>query len=364
MSTSLYETVEQINNSDHSIDYKRLLIEYSQNLSSNNLPIIFDAHHLAYSIGIHPYRLINIIKDRDLLYNTYRVRKKSGGHRWIMSPIEELKTIQFWIKVNILDKIQIHSSANGFASEKSIVSNAKEHINKEVILNIDLYRFFDTITEKRVCSLFKKLGYTEKLSYDFARILCVNPPKNYWAEVKKENKLRKQFIKSKPPILPQGAPTSPTISNLLAFNLDNVLFKYCEKSSLSYTRYADDITISGNKRDLPALSIVKKVIRYNGFTINNKKTVYISKHKKQLVTGIIVNNGVYVDKKIINEISQELHYCLKFGYKSHLEYKFKGSKIKSNYKDWLYGKICFVNSVEKERGEKFFKKFNLIDWNI
>ena len=77
MSSSLYKIVEQISKSNHGDDYKKSLIEYSQNLSSKNLPIIFDAYHLAYSIGIQPYRIINIIKDRDHIYNTYRVRKKN-----------------------------------------------------------------------------------------------------------------------------------------------------------------------------------------------------------------------------------------------------------------------------------------------
>ncbi|WP_132722409.1 reverse transcriptase family protein [Tenacibaculum sp. M341] len=364
MSTSLHKIVEQINQSNHGNDYKEKLIEYSQNLSSNNLPIIFDAYHLAYSIGIEPYRLINLIRDRDDLYNTYKVRKKSGGYRWIMSPMEELKIVQTWIKVNILDKVNIHESANGFIKDRSIVTNANKHVKKETILNIDLYRFFDTISEKRVYHLFKKLGYTEKLSYDFSRLLCVNTPKKYWKEIKRENRLRKKVIRMKPSVLPQGAPTSPIISNLLCLKLDQVLYKYCEKSNLDYTRYADDITISGNKKSMPKLKKIKSIIRQNGFTVNINKIRFTSKHKKQTVTGLTVNDGVYVDKRIIKEINQELYYCIKYGYKSHLEFKFKDSKIKSNYKDWLYGKICFVYSVEKEKGQQLLKKFNMIDWNI
>lgn len=364
MSTSLYKTIELINNSDHSLKYKDMITEYSQNLVSKNLPIIFDAFHLAHLVGIQPYRIINLIKDRNHLYNTYKIRKKCGGYRWIMSPISDLKNIQNWIKTNILEKVEVHESANGFAKERSIVSNAKKHIGKETILNLDLYRFFDTITEKRVYGLFKMLGYTEKLSFDLSRLLCVNPPKPYWKEIKKENKLNKKFIKLKPSILPQGAPTSPMVSNILAKNLDMSIFEYCEKSNLSYTRYADDITISGDKKDLPDLKLIKGIIRKNGFTINIKKIKYLSNHKKQVVTGITVNNGLFVDKKILREIEQELYYCIKFGYRNHLDFKYKNAKIKSNYKDWLYGKICFIYSVENKTGEELYKKFNLIDWSI
>ncbi|OOV25060.1 hypothetical protein BXU11_16040 [Flavobacterium sp. LM5] len=364
MSTSLYKTVELINNSDHSLEYKTLLINYSQDLTSKNLPIIFDAFHLAVMIGIQPYRIINLIRDRDALYHTYKIRKKSGGYRWIMSPQNDLKNIQNWIKTNILEKVEIHESANGFTKDKSIITNANEHIGKEIVLNIDLYRFFDTITEKRVYGLFKMLGYTEKLSYDLARLMCVNAPKKYWKEIKKENKLNKKIIKLKSPVLPQGAPTSPIISNLLAKNLDISIFEYCNKSNLSYTRYADDMTISGDKKDLPNLKLIKGIIRKNGFTVNIKKIKYISNHKKQTVTGITVNNGLFVDKKILKEVNQELYYCIKFGYINHLKFKFQNSKIKSNYKDWLYGKICFIYSVENKTGEELFKKFNLIDWSI
>lgn len=364
MSIPLSEIISLINDSNHSDEYKKSLIEYSQNLSGNNFPVIFDLYHLAYSIGMQPSRIINMIRDRDFLYNTYKIRKKTSGYRWIMSPTNDLKVVQKWIKINILDKVKIHESAHGFVKDKSIVSNAHSHINKEMVLNIDLYRFFDTITEKRVCSLFKKLGYTDKLSYDLARLLCINPPKNYWKDLKIENSLKKRFIKSRPSILPQGAPSSPVISNIIAFNLDKSIYKYCDKSNLTYTRYADDISISGNKSDLPSLNVIKSIIRCNGFTINNKKVKFLSAHKKQEVTGIIVNNGTFVKKELIREINQELYFCLKFGYTSHLERKFSEKEVKANYKDWLFGKICFIYSVEKTKGEKFFNKFNQIDWSI
>jgi RNA-directed DNA polymerase len=365
MASPLFHTINLINNSNHSQDYKDLIISYSLNLASKDLPIIFDLNHLAYCIGITPYKLIKVIRSRDHLYNSYKIRKKSGGKRWIMSPNKELKIIQNWILVNILNKVENHDSSNAFVKGKSIISNAKNHTNKELILNIDLYRFFDTITEKRVCGLIKNLGYTEKFSYDIARLLCVSPPKSYWKEIRKENRLKKKLINSKPAILPQGAPTSPMISNLISKRLDKAFFNYCSKCNIDYSRYADDLTFSGKREDMLSLDLIKKIIRQQGFTINAKKTKYLSCHKKQTVTGITVNNGIYVDKKLVNQINQELYYCLKYGYKNHLDYKSKkGEIIKTNYKDWLLGKICFINSVEKERGEKYFSMFNQINWDI
>lgn len=147
--------------------------------------------------------------------------------------------------------------------------------------------------------------------------------------------------------------------------MDEVFTKYSEKCNICYSRYADDITFSGSRKDMLSLAIIKKIIRQQGFTINIKKTKYISSCKKQTVTGLTVNNGVFVNKEIMKLIKQELYYCLKFGYQNHLAYKqSKGAELKSGYKDWLFGKICFIYSVEKEKGEKLFSMFNQIEWEI
>lgn len=365
MNSPLFYIIEQIKDSQHGVEYKKQITEYSQSLASQDLPIIFDAYHLAYLMGVPPYRLINIIRDRIFLYHTYKIRKKTGGYRWIMSPSDDLKRVQYWIKVNILDKISIHDAASAFVKGKSIFTNAENHTGKAVILNIDLYRFFDSITEKRVYGVFKDLGYTEKLSYDLARLVTVHPPKGYWKDIKKENKFKKKHIKSRPSILPQGAPTSPVLSNIIAKKMDVVFSTYAGKINIGYSRYADDITFSGDENSMISLLTVKKIIRQQGFTINLKKTKYLRGSGKQVVTGLTVNNGIFVDKEIINNIKQELYYCLKFGYKNHLDYKqSNGLPNKSGYKEWLFGCICFIYSIDKNKGGKFFELYNQIDWEI
>ena len=149
------------------------------------------------------------------------------------------------------------------------------------------------------------------------------------------------------------------LSNLISKRLYKVFFNYCSKRNIEYSRYADDLTFSGTRKEMISLTSIKKIIRQQGFIINIKKTKFLSNHKKQIVIGITVNNGIFVDKKIIKEVKQELYFCLKYGYKNHLEYKSKkGEVIKSNYKDWLLCKICFIYSVEKEKGEKYFNLFN------
>ncbi|RGK77995.1 RNA-directed DNA polymerase [Parabacteroides sp. 20_3] len=365
MSSPLLHILEQVENSNHSTEYKRLIKDYSIRLASRNLPIIFDIYHLSYLIGIQPYRMINMIKDRHSLYNVYKIRKKAGGYRWIMSPIDDLKRVQYWIKLNILDNINICDSACAFIKGKSIRDNAQKHVGKELILNVDLYRFFDSITEKRIYGVFKSLGYTEKLSYDLAQLVTAQPPKAYWKEIKKENRFKKKHIKSTPAILPQGAPTSPSLSNIISIKMDEIFDKYANECKISYSRYADDLTFSGERGSIISLLAVKKIIRQQGFTINLKKTKYLRNSGKQSVTGITVNNGLFVDKSVINMIKQELYYCLKFGYKAHLKYKqAKGESIKSGYKEWLFGKICFIYSIDKNRGVNFFKIYNQINWDI
>ncbi len=365
MTLHLNNIINQVNQSNHSDDYKNEIIAYATNLTAKNLPIIFDITHLAFLTGISRLSLFHILIDRQSYYKIYKMRKKSGGYRWIMSPVNQLKSIQQWIKTNILEKVSINNSACGFVKGKSIKDNAIKHINQEVVLNIDLYHFFDTITDKRVYGIFRNLGYTEKLSFDLAQLLTVNPPSKYWKELKKENKMNKKHIKTKPNILPQGAPTSPIVTNIISYQIDSIFQNYAEKSNIQYTRYADDLTFSGKINDIISLKSIKDVIRQQGFTINIKKTKFLKQNQRQEVTGITVNSGVFVSKKIIKEIQQELYYCNKYGYKNHLKYKKdKGISIKSSYRDWLLGKISFINSIEPNKAKKMLEIFNMIDWEI
>jgi hypothetical protein len=201
-------------------------------------------------------------------YNYFRLRKKSGGVREIMVPDPELKNIQRWILCYILEKINLHDKCTGFRKNKSIKDNAGVHVNQEVILKVDLLRFFDTITRARVIGLFKSLGYHPNLSIDLAKLTTAEHRKSYWIGLSEDEK---SLINTNTAILPQGAPTSPAIANIICRKLDLRFAQLGKKIGYKYSRYADDLTFSGKFNNLPSMNVIKKIIKEEGFFINEKK---------------------------------------------------------------------------------------------
>ena len=162
--------------------------------------------------------------------------------------------------------------------------------------------------------------------------------------------------------LPQGAPTSPMLSNMVFKPIDDAIYAYCLARKILYTRYADDITFSGSYDLINSklLEYVTTIIEDCGFEINNKKTRFAGKGKKQEVTGLIVNNDtINVPKRYIKEIRQELYYINKFGIKEH---RAKVGFENKYYKEHLLGKILYVKSVNNEKGLKLLEYYNDIKW--
>tara|TARA_R110002051_G_C8736499_1_gene498531 strand:+ start:91 stop:657 length:567 start_codon:yes stop_codon:yes gene_type:complete len=171
-----------------------------------------------------------------------------------------------------------------------------------------------------------------------------------------------------PSVLPQGAPTSPTLANILASKMDHRFEKLSEKLGFKYSRYADDLTFSirGNQK-LPSLKMIKKIIDEEKFVINEKKIKYLKRGGKQYVTGLTTSNGINVSKKYRKEIGSHIYYCRRFGVKGHLK-RISGEKRKPQgvlpFHDWLYGHICFISSINRQAGDRLLEGFSKIDWFV
>ncbi|MFL0081281.1 reverse transcriptase family protein, partial [Tenacibaculum maritimum] len=351
-------------------------LSYAKELDKNNFPVTFSLEHLAIQIGIQSKYLRNLIGDgkngviynyehKYKRYNYFKLKKRDGNYREIMSPAKDLKFIQKWILVNILDKYKLADSCKGFRQGISINDNAKVHENSEIILKVDLLKFYDTITEKRVYGVFKSFGYAKNLAYSFAKITTAKHRDSYWKNFDTTSKeTLKKLINQKPPILPQGSPTSPMISNTLATKMDYRFEALSKKLKFRYSRYADDLTFSITKEGkLPSLKLITKIISDEGFYINNKKTKYMKKGCKQYVTGLTTTNGTNVSKKYRKNISEHIYYCRKYGVNNHLEKRkeeFSGfNSLK--FHNWLYGHICFIKSVNEKASKVMLENFNKIN---
>lgn len=293
---------------------------YIERILKHKVPIIFNFDHLTKLLGRTPAYLASVINSSSNHYREFGIKKRSGGIREISVPYPALLEMQYWIYTNILSKIQIHACSHGFAKNKSILTNAKIHLMQENLLKLDLSNFFPSISLGRVIKVFKKLGYTTNVSYYLASICCLDEG------------------------LPQGAPTSPCLSNIIAHDLDVRLLKFSKHFGLKYTRYADDITFSGTVIPVKFISYISKIIESEGFEVNTEKTRLYKSQSKKIVTGILVSGETMkVPKEYKRKLRQTMHYIRTYGIASHIAKR----KIREpNYIDSLIGKLQFWKSVE------------------
>lgn len=310
------------------LNYVKRYNKYLSKLYNSNLPFIFEHNHLALLLGVQKDFLNKITYSPECFYRTFKIPKKNGGEREILAPFPSLLLIQDWIYKNILINNSIHKCAHGFTANKSIVSNCKIHAGQKEVLKIDLKDFFTTITFNRVIFHFNKIGYNKKISFYLAK-LCTY--KNY---------------------LPQGAPTSPILSNIIAVKMDKRLFSIAKKFKLNYTRYADDIVFSGNSIPIKFLEYVNNIIVGEGFQINTLKTKLYKETNKKIITGIVINKkDLKIPREYKRELVLNLNYILKYGLNSHI------AKKKINdvfYLERIIGKVSFWLQVEPNN--KYAKK--------
>lgn len=298
------------------------------------MPIIFDFDHLAKLLGRTPVYLASVVNSSQNHYREFTIPKRSGGVRSIHAPYPALLECQEWILKNILQKSRIHPCAHGFVAKRSIITNATTHLGAATFLKIDIADFFPSIKISRLIHYFKSLGYNNRVSFYLAAICSLDD------------------------CLPQGAPTSPTLCNIVARPLDWRLTNLCQKFKISYTRYADDLAFSGEKITWKFAEYVIHILNECGFEPNTKKTQLHIDARKRILTGIsILGNEARVPKDYKRRLRQEIFYIEKFGVHNHMNSK----RIKdASYLERLIGRIQFVLSVEPENQFFVQKKSSML----
>lgn len=290
---------------------------YAKNLISQNLPIVVDVKQLSLLLGIEITKLYNISNDSRRHYRHFKIPKKTGGYRTISEPYPTLKLIQKWIQDNILSYSNNNIFSKAFKKDVSIKDNAKFHRNQKVLINYDIQDYFGSITQYDVENFFSALGYYKDISMILSKFCCYKGS------------------------LPQGAITSPGLSNTITIGLDQELIDYALQNKLRYTRYADDISFSGDILPKDIYKYISKTLYKFGFQLNHKKSKVLKYYQRQVVTGIVVNKKMQKDKKYRNKIRQEVYYISKFGLDSHLEHNQK-KETKKEYLENLLGRISHV----------------------
>lgn len=255
------------------------------------LPRINDISQLADYLHVSVGYLMQLNSTISREYFTKKVPKKSSGFRIIEAPSVKVKGIQAWILRNILDKVVSSPYSTAYRKGCSIVNNVNPHQNGLFFLAFDLKDFFPSIYEKRIVGIFNSLGYSRSISVFLAHLCTFRGH------------------------LPQGAVTSPALSNMVAYNLDLRLGGYASKKKFAYTRYADDITFSSGNRNVLSSSkqYIERIIKSENFKINVEKTHFAGPGTRCNVTGLVKNNsepGFSVGKKKKNHMKSVIFNLL------------------------------------------------------
>ena len=288
-------------------------------------------------LGIPIKTLFSVSNSLSSHYKRVKIPKKNGSFRELSVPDAILKKIQIAIAHNILIYEPISKYAQAYKPGASIQRNASHHVGKKKILKLDIKHFFDSIlysTVKDKC--FPAERFSEPIRI-LLSMLCYN----------RES-------------LPQGAPSSPIITNIIMRDFDEKVGKFCEEKNISYTRYCDDMTFSGDFDEEPIIEFVKAELFAYGYLLNSKKTTVVSSSQRQVVTGVVVNEKMTAPTEYKSQIRQEVYFCKKFGVENHLEHIHYTEDTKA-YLQSLLGRVAFVLQTEPRDQEFLEYKGYLID---
>jgi retron-type reverse transcriptase len=280
------------------------------------------------------YFSVHSARDRSSHYVTFAVPKRSGGERLIMAPKSRLKAIQRTLHRLLVSKLPVSEYAHGFRSQHSIGTNAQPHVGKLVVLRLDIQDFFPALHFGRVRGLLIALGY----GYPVATVLAALMTEAPRQPVSAGDALC--FAPIGPRACPQGAPTSPGLSNALVVKMDRRLAGLARRRGFTYTRYADDLTFSGDDIDQAhALRhLAGRVVREEGFSVNRAKTRIMRRGSHQSVTGVTVNDVLGLSRRERRRLRAALHQAADW----------EGGRLPSP----LRGKLAYVAMLNRDQAER------------
>lgn len=279
---------------------------------------------LEQDLGIPVKTLYAVSNNLKGHYRKVLIPKRNGGYRKLSVPDEVLKKIQRQISNVLLIHMPISQYAKAYRFGSTTMKNARPHVGKPVVLKLDILHFFDSIRYSDVKDkVFPAEIYAENIRILLA-MLC------YYKD-----------------FLPQGAPSSPAITNILMYAFDETVGRWCRERGIDYTRYCDDMTFSGDFDPAEVIRFVRLKLKKMGFLLNEQKTRIQRSGQQQSVTGIVVNEKMSIPADYRRKLRQELYYCRKFGIQEHLQKI--GLEIPEDiYRMQLMGKINYVLQLSPE----------------
>ena len=318
---------------DYRSPFRRSLTGHSDEvaLAARKLPVLRNLGDVAALLGVSTKELEWLSTADFNHYRSFVLEKSNGALRLIDAPKVKLKAVQRTIYEKLLRDRPLHAAVSGFRPGRNTRHHAAPHARKQTVLSMDLQDFFPGISARRVCGLLKSWGYSEEIALLFTCLTTYNAH------------------------LPQGAPTSPALANLIFTHADVRLAGLARRFEADYSRYADDITFSGGldfQRTVGAFSkAVKQIVADEGFRINHNKTRLMRQGRRQVVTGLVVNERPNVPRRHRRQLRAILHNAVRRGFESQNRFKHP------NFAEHLRGKIAYVSPIHPALGQRL-----LADW--
>ena len=296
-------------------------------------PFICDLYQLSYELDVRIEDLKDVSRRASSMYRSYYIKTKSGKFRKIEEPDYMLSRIQRRVLNVILKNYDISEHATAYHKGASVADNARPHVGRKYVLKMDLTDFFGHVTNKM---LFRTAFSIEHFPFFIGNILTE--------------------ICTKDGAIPQGACTSPALSNIVMKDFDDRMGRWCRGNGVTYTRYSDDLTFSSDRPLYPTYLRACKLVRWMGFEINEEKTHFITAASRQQVTGLVVNDKLNVSSDYRRRLRQEIYYLLKFGVQEAVSAYADGNEepelTPRKYLLRLIGKTDYILQVRKE--DRFF----------
>ncbi|WP_220457353.1 MULTISPECIES: retron St85 family RNA-directed DNA polymerase [unclassified Serratia (in: enterobacteria)] len=304
---------------------------------------MYIVEYLSKKTGRGMQELSRLVDQAPRMYKVYKIPKRSAGFRVIAQPSKDIKELQRFA-VEILKQIlPVHDKAMAYQKGKDIKTNALLHARNDYILKMDFEDFFNSINPElfNISVEKDKINITKNELYWLTRLLFWNPSK------RKNGKL----------ILSVGAPSSPLVSNYIMYRFDCAIEEYCNSNSITYSRYADDMTFSTSKRNVLFMipEIVRKILKNNSYkriSIKQSKTVFTSKAHNRHVTGVTINNE---GKVSVGRSRKRMLSSLIFkASKNELDHEVLSS-LTGQLGQAFYIDVCFKESMIKKYGASIIK---------
>jgi len=353
-------------------------LDSAHRVQAKGLPALLSLSHLAEEVGI-PYRVLREVtsRSRKSPYRTFHIAKRRGGRRTITVPEDYLRRTQRWLCRNVLSHLDVHPASAAYRTGNTVKSVALKHCESQWLIKIDIESFFESISERQVFRVFSSAGYSPLVAFELARICTALPVPNSsryhhrrWkndSDPAEHGKLpySHQLVGH----LPQGAPSSPKLSNLVMLDADRLLAQVAESAGCRYSRYADDLIISTKDKSFSrddAVQLLRKcraILSRFGFRTNTTKVSISPPGARKLVLGLLVDS----DRPRLNQafrarIETHLYGARKFGPQEHAAARGFSSVL--GLRRHIEGLLAYANHIDSSYAESLFVINSQINWPL